>query len=310
MSRTRRIALPLFSSVATVLRCFATPITADQAAQATQAWIEANDTLDVPLNASVSNVVSRAVDMSGNLIHVVNLDGGGYVITSGDDQIEPVLAFSDSGEWEFSEDNPLWAILRRDASNRYETAENGRNSGQKLLSVASASPDKVKLAIARNKAKWEKLVAAKANRQAKNGIRLMASGGISSISDVRVSPLVKSKWDQSYVIKSGIFSDTKYPCYNYYTPLRGISRVGHHKHLLSASFSKEFKFGGTISVDASNLLNYRRAYHYNTESYAYREKPKYNNISFQIRYTHKFGQSRVRGAQNRSDTNYSRRFKK
>ena len=98
--------------------------------------------------------------------------------------------------------------------------------------------------------------------------------------------------------------------YNYYTPLRGISRVGHHKHLLSASFSKEFKFGGTISVDASNLLNYRRAYHYNTESYAYREKPKYNNISFQIRYTHKFGQSRVRGAQNRSDTNYSRRFKK
>ena len=98
--------------------------------------------------------------------------------------------------------------------------------------------------------------------------------------------------------------------YNYYTPLRGISRVGHHKHLLSASFSKEFKFGGTISVDASNLLNYRPAYHYNTESYAYREKPKYNNISFQIRYTHKFGQSRVRGAQNRSDTNYSRRFKK
>ena len=97
--------------------------------------------------------------------------------------------------------------------------------------------------------------------------------------------------------------------YNYYTPLRGISRVGHHKHLLSASFSKEFKFGGTISVDASNLLNYRRAYHYNTESYAYREKPKYNNISFQIRYTQKFGQSRVRGAQNRSDTNYSRRFK-
>ena len=98
--------------------------------------------------------------------------------------------------------------------------------------------------------------------------------------------------------------------YNYYTPLRGISRVGHHKHLLNASFSKEFKFGGTISVDAFNLLNYRPAYHYNTESYAYREKPQTNNISLQIRYTHKFGQSRVRGAQNRSDTNYSRRFKK
>ena len=98
--------------------------------------------------------------------------------------------------------------------------------------------------------------------------------------------------------------------YNYYTPLRGISRVGHHKHLLSASLSKEFKFGGTISVDAFNLLNYRPAYHYNTESYAYREKPKYNNISLQIRYTQKFGQSRVRGAQNRSNTNHLGRFKK
>ena len=107
--------------------------------------------------------------------------------------------------------------------------------------------------------------------------------------------------------KSGVRATLSY---NYYTPSKGILKVGHHKHLLSASFSKEFKFGGTISVDAFNLLNYRRAYHYNTESYAYREKPKYNNISFQIRYTHKFGQSRVRGAQNRSDTNYSRRFKK
>jgi len=98
--------------------------------------------------------------------------------------------------------------------------------------------------------------------------------------------------------------------YNYYTPFRGILRVGHHKHLLSASFSKEFKFGGNISVDAFDLLNYRPAYHYNTESYAYREKPKTNNISLQIRYTQKFGQSRVRGAQNRSNTNHLGRFKK
>ncbi len=98
--------------------------------------------------------------------------------------------------------------------------------------------------------------------------------------------------------------------YYYYTPFKGVLRIGHHKHLLSASFSKEFKFGGTISVDAFNLLNYRPAYHYNTESYAYREKPQTNNIFLQIRYTQKFGQSRVRGAQNRSDTNHLGRFKK
>lgn len=107
--------------------------------------------------------------------------------------------------------------------------------------------------------------------------------------------------------KSGIRATLSY---NYYTPSKGILKVGHHKHLLNASVSKEFKFGGSISVDAFNLLNYRPAYYYNTESYSYRDKPKTNNISLQIRYTQRFGQSRVRGAQNRSDTNYWGRFKK
>lgn len=107
--------------------------------------------------------------------------------------------------------------------------------------------------------------------------------------------------------KSGIRATLSY---NYYTPSKGILKVGHHKHLLNASVSKEFKFGGSISVDAFNLLNYRPAYYYNTESYSYRDKPKTNNISLQIRYTQRFGQSRVRGAQNRSDTNYLGRFKK
>ena len=107
--------------------------------------------------------------------------------------------------------------------------------------------------------------------------------------------------------KSGIRATLSY---NYYTPSKGILKVGHHKHLLNASVSKEFKFGGSISVDAFNLLNYRPAYYYNTESYSYRDKPKTNNISLQIRYTQRFGQSRVRGAQNRSDTNHLGRFKK
>ncbi len=98
--------------------------------------------------------------------------------------------------------------------------------------------------------------------------------------------------------------------YNYNTPSKGIFKEGHHKHLLNVSFSKEFKFGGIISIDALNLFNYKPAYYFNGESYSYRETPQTNNISLQIRYTQKFGQSRVRGAQNRSDTNHLGRFKK
>ena len=98
--------------------------------------------------------------------------------------------------------------------------------------------------------------------------------------------------------------------YNYNTPSKGIFKEGHHKHLLNVSFSKEFKFGGIISIDAVNLLNYKPAYYFNSESYSYKDTPQTNNISLQIKYTQKFGQSRVRGAQNRSDTNHLGRFKK
>ena len=53
--------------------------------------------------------------------------------------------------------------------------------------------------------------------------------------------------------------------YNYNTPSKGIFKEGHHKHLLNVSFCKEFKFGGIISIDAVNLLNYKPAYYFNSE---------------------------------------------
>lgn len=98
--------------------------------------------------------------------------------------------------------------------------------------------------------------------------------------------------------------------YNYYTPARSILKIGRHKHLLNASLTKEFKFGGSLGIDALNLLNYKPSYHYNSQSYSFNDTPITNNISIQLRYTHKFGHSRVRGAQDRSSANHLERFKK
>ena len=98
--------------------------------------------------------------------------------------------------------------------------------------------------------------------------------------------------------------------YNYYTPSRGVLKIGRHKHLLNVSLSKDFKFGGTLSIHALNLLNYKPSYHYNTDTYSYNIIPKTNNTSIQVRFTYKFGQSRVRGAKDRSETNHLERFKK
>lgn len=98
--------------------------------------------------------------------------------------------------------------------------------------------------------------------------------------------------------------------YNYYTPSRGILKKGHHKHLLNVSLSKVFKFGGALSIDALNLLNYKPSDHYVTDAYSYNIDPRTNNITIQMRYSHKFGRSRVRGADDHSDTKHLGRFKK
>ena len=219
MSHTRRITLLLVSSAATILRCFGTPITANEAESAALAWIRQRDTLGATLSPSIIAIESVPIDAASNVIYVAKLYGGGYVVTAGDDRIEPVLAFSDSGEWVTTNENPLLSFLRRDIEARHAAIGGGvpANRSAKLL-TADGRDEQVRAATEKNGRKWQKLLETSATAKG-NSPRLLAAGsGLSSISDVRVAPLVKSTWNQSYVIKSGIFSDTKYLCYNYYTP--------------------------------------------------------------------------------------------
>ena len=191
---------------ACVVPCIAAPVSAEDAMLAAQTWIRDDDTLETVLPLVASNVVSSAVDVNGNLVHAVNLEGGGYVITSGDDRLEPIIAFSDDGEWSATSDNPLWVMIQADISNRMSVVE--RESGGsriRLTASQSSSSSQVDDAIERNTAKWRRLTTKTQGR-----MRLTAYNGQSSISDVRVAPLVKSKWSQGSV--SGGY------CYNYYTP--------------------------------------------------------------------------------------------
>lgn len=98
--------------------------------------------------------------------------------------------------------------------------------------------------------------------------------------------------------------------YEYYTPTKGIFKKGHDKHLLSFSLTKNFKFGGSISIDALNLLNYKPSYHYNSEHYSYRQNPQTNNTTIQMRFAFQFGNKRVRGTKDRSGTKFFERLKK
>ena len=107
---------------------------------------------------------------------------GGFVVMSADDRLDPVLVIAPTGSFDDTPGTPLYDMLSGDVAKRLEAAESAgaaRSDGwAELLSGGSASQ--------------------------------IAYSGVSSINDVRVEPLVQSKWSQSTVGDKNV--------YNYYTP--------------------------------------------------------------------------------------------
>ncbi|MFW6164025.1 MAG: C10 family peptidase, partial [Planctomycetota bacterium] len=110
--------------------------------------------------------------------HVVCLDPQGFVIVAGDDRVEPIVAFAPQGKFDPALDSPLGALVASDLPDRLAHAE---------------APDRTA------RAKWDRLTADGA-----------PAYGVASVSDVRVPPLVASRWNQGNA--GGDY------CYNYYTP--------------------------------------------------------------------------------------------
>ncbi len=119
--------------------------------------------------------------------YVVNRQStGGFVVISADDRLEPVLAIAPTGSFDAIPGSPLYDLLCGDVRQRIAMADNneaGRSYGWNMLLADSAQ-----------------------------GGNTMSAAylGIASIDDVRVGPLVESKWNQSTVSGKNV--------YNYYTP--------------------------------------------------------------------------------------------
>ena len=109
---------------------------------------------------------------------------GGFVVMSADDRLDPVLVIAPTGKFDPTPGTPLYDILCGDVSKRVADAEaNG----------------------ARQSSAWRSLL-----DETDPVAQSVAYAGLSSIDDVRVDPLVKSKWNQSTVGGKKV--------YNYYTP--------------------------------------------------------------------------------------------
>jgi len=192
----------LFALLALCCSClWGRPTTAEEAEKLVVGWLKADPK---PLGMSLGQQV-REVETSRNesgeaIYYIVYLQPYGFVIVSADDLVEPIIGFVQGDSFDPSPENPLGALVTNDLKRRIAAVRTG--SGLRIMAEEPFH--------AETRAKWRHFIDLASAR--KDGVTMMASG-ITSISDVRVAPLVQSKWDQRIVS-----DDCPLACYNYYTP--------------------------------------------------------------------------------------------
>jgi hypothetical protein len=173
-------------------RVWARPTTAQQAQIAVTSWLRADPQ---PLGAALGQQVSKVETFTNHdgepVYYIVYVEPSGFVIVPADDLVEPIIGFAHDGTYDPSLENPLGALVTNDLRGRVEAVQDTQR-----LRTTGAMKNALK-----SQAKWEQL------ESVAQGPVIM---GLMSVSDVRVAPLVQSKWDQSTV--NGL------ACYNYYTP--------------------------------------------------------------------------------------------
>ena len=182
--------------------------TKQEAEKAVRGWLKFDtQPLKMKLGQQIkeTEIFSDANDQP--IYYVVYLQPSGFVIVPADDLIEPIIAFADDGAFVSSLNNPLGALVNQDINGRIRAARSlsiPQPSGNKTITLEMESAALEKAASA-NQGKWEHFISI--SEMVENGPMEM---GLPSISDVRVTPLVQTRWNQGSVCGA--------PCYNYYTP--------------------------------------------------------------------------------------------
>ena len=192
----------------------AATVSVDTVKLAAGSWALSNASLGVPHGRTVSGATPYDVDGTVGF-YAIALEGGGTLFLAADDEIGPVLAFTAESAPDLSAESPLRALLEKDIRVRrgVAVAVEKEMAARPGAAAASAKPK----SAAKAKAMWSMLTASPAAdpRLDKASSMDAAVGSAApvetdAISDMRVEPLVKSKWDQDDVGGK--------PCFNYYTP--------------------------------------------------------------------------------------------
>jgi hypothetical protein len=208
MQRTRLRWIGLAMLVVLLAFCcdglWARPTTPAEAERLVVGWLKADPQ---PLGTSLGRQVRQVetfTNTTGEVIyHIVYLQPSGFVILSADDLVEPIVGFVRGDRFDPSPDNPLGALVVDDLKGRIAAVRT--ESGLRIMAEEPSD--------SQTQTKWRHFMDLADARRDKKTISILASS-VPSMSDVRVAPLVRSKWHQISVCGS--------PCYNYYTPNNSV----------------------------------------------------------------------------------------
>ena len=187
----------------------AAEVSSKDAARAAKAWVDRGYAMGkLPAGREIAGVDEVADPATGARLLVAKFEGGGFVVLSADDLVDPVLAFSETGDGlVLDERNPFWALLRGDIAAREAAAgvERGKEAATKGGGTATRGAKSAEPTVAQ--AKWAALLSAEEAKPQKRG-------AVAAPSDLRVDSFVESRWNQ-YTHNN---LDSGQNCYNYYTP--------------------------------------------------------------------------------------------
>lgn len=178
----------------------AVPVSIENSRKAARAWAARGTVLGVSVGSDVERATALKTS-GGQPFYVVKMSGGGTLLMSADDTVEPVLGFV-PGDVDLSSidpKSPLSALLARDLEAR------SRASRKKFAAAAGAT-----VPVSSASRRWAELLAAAEKLPPEGAPVKKAVSPVAGIGDVRVAPLVQSAWGQSTVGLKNV--------YNYCTP--------------------------------------------------------------------------------------------
>ncbi|MBR4902071.1 MAG: C10 family peptidase [Victivallales bacterium] len=166
----------------------AAPVDKELATKFAENWLKAaGNALNTEVGAAEVGDIEEFKNADGKVLgYIVSLEPKGFIVVSADDRINPVVIVSKEGKFDSNPQNPLFALLYADLTNRMTAVE-------KI--AADQTRGELPEGIQQNKATWARFTT--------GGTR---AAGVGVVSEVWVGSFVESRWSQS----GGI--------YNYYTP--------------------------------------------------------------------------------------------